>query len=105
MEKILSERLLRYLMTHGVICKGQFAYVRNKSATDQLILLAQSMAVNIDNGTNFDLISPDFRKAFDRVDHSILLKKFGKIATALSVKWLKSFLGDRQIEVKVRTLH
>ena len=103
MEKILSERLLRYLMTQGVICKGQFAYVRNKSVTDQLILLTQSMAVNIDNGTNFDLISLDFRKAFDRVDHSILLKKFGKIATASSVKWLKSFLGDRQIEVKVHS--
>ena len=58
---------------------------------------------NIDNGTNFDLISLDFRKAFDRVDHSILLKKFGKIATASSVKWLKSCLGDRQIEVKVHS--
>ena len=39
----------------------------------------------------------DFRKAFDLVDHSILLKKLSIYKFSSSaLKWFKSYLSDRQ---------
>ena len=59
----------------------------------------------IDNG-NFSLLTMlDLSAAFDTIDHSILLERlqtsFGIDGTPL--KWIKSYLSDRQQKVKIDT--
>eukprot|EP00117_Sycon_ciliatum_P045360 scpid110527/ scgid32615/ Probable RNA-directed DNA polymerase from transposon BS; Reverse transcriptase len=43
----------------------------------------------------------DFQKAFDRVDHQVLLAKLKNIADARSCKWLESYLNSRHLFVQI----
>ena len=48
------------------------------------------------------LFTLDFSKAFDKVDHSIVLTKFKKLGiTGKIYNWIESFLKDRQQTVVV----
>lgn len=54
------------------------------------------------DGRQVDTLFTDFSKAFDRVIHSILIRKL--LNTGLSqlvIRWLLSYLSDRRIYVKI----
>jgi hypothetical protein len=55
-----------------------------------------------DTGSTVRILFLDFRKAFDRVDHSILLTKLANLGLpSFLVRWLTSFLCQRRQRVKV----
>ena len=99
--KLVANQLQKYLSATEKICSEQFAYVKDKSATDQLVILTQYMACYIDKKSNLDLVSLDFCKAFDRVNHSTLLDQIGKFSDPKVTAWIRSYLQDRQIAVQV----
>ena len=50
----------------------------------------------VGNENNVDVIYLDFAKAFDKVDHKILLCKLHKMGTQGRIyNWIKSFLSNR----------
>ena len=100
-EKLVANQLQTYLSATEKICSEQFAYVNDKSATDQLVILTQYMACYIDKKSNFDLVSLDFCKAFDSVNHSTLLDQIGRFSDPKVTAWIRSYLQDRQIAVQV----
>ena len=102
-EKIVAKQLQAYLTIKQKICSQQYAYAKEKSATDQLIILTQQMADYIDERLNFDLVSLDFCKAFDRVSHSTLLRQVSKFSDHKVTAWTKSYLQDRSIAVKIES--
>ena len=102
-EKIVAKQLQAYLTIKQKICSQQYAYVKEKSATDQLIILTQQMADYIDERLNFDLVSLDFCKAFDSVSHSTLLRQVSKFSDHKVTAWTKSYLQDRSIAVKIES--
>ena len=104
-EKIVAKQLQAYLTIKQkiILCSQQYAYVKEKSATDQLIILTQQMADYIDERLNFDLVSLDFCKAFDRVSHSTLLRQVSKFSDHKVTAWTKSYLQDRSIAVKIES--
>ena len=56
----------------------------------------------LDNGDLVRALFVDYSKAFDRVDHSTLLNKMTAISVPkLVVRWLYSFLDNRQQRVKL----
>ena len=56
----------------------------------------------IDKGYAVDSIYLDFSKAFDKVDHFILLKKINSLQiSGKIIRWIESFLKNRQQSVKV----
>ena len=75
----------------------QFAYTKNCSTANALIEVVDSWKSAIDQKQYKISVFLDLRKAFDVVDHSMLLAKlrnyvFGKV----KVKWISSYLTDRQ---------
>ena len=57
---------------------------------------------NLDRGDKAFTVYLDFSKAFDRVDHEILLKKFAIFGIGGNVlKLLKSYLEDREQRDKI----
>ena len=53
--------------------------------------------MNIDDGKVTGAIFLDLKKAFDTVDHSILLCKLNEAGVyGTELKWFESYLGDRQ---------
>jgi ribonuclease P/MRP protein subunit RPP40 len=56
----------------------------------------------IESGSNCELVYLDFSKAFDKVDHSILLSKLAKMGITGKVgKWIGNFLHLRTQAVKI----
>ena len=56
----------------------------------------------MENGTNLDVIYLDFEKAYDKVDHDVLLQKIRALGIRDNIgSWLGTFLLDRTQNVKV----
>ena len=72
------------------------------STLTQLLEHYDTIVDALDGGENIDVIYLDFAKAFDKVDHPILLAKLRALGIGGQVgSWLGSFLVDREQKVKV----
>ena len=64
--------------------------------------MLHSWATALDSGGSVRTVFVDFQKAFDRVDHNIVLHKLAqRNVPHFIVKWMFSFLESRQQRVKV----
>ena len=62
-----------------------------------LIRLTDQILTNIDNDELTGLVFIDFRKAFDVIDHELLLKNLSMYGVRpSSVTWFKSYLSERK---------
>ena len=56
----------------------------------------------MDAGLQVDAVYTDFKAAFDRVNHNILLRKLAKLGVSSGlVSWFKSYLSGRSMMVRV----
>ena len=87
-----------------VVDRRQFGTVPNSSTTHALISIIHELSSSTDgNGSLVRMAFLDFRKAFDLIDHHIIV---GKLQTldlpCWVVAWVTNFLTDRQQRVKLR---
>ena len=87
---------------HQRIIGEQHGFVRNRSTLTNLFLYTQYLFESMDCKTQIDSVYTDFKKAFDKVDHLILLKKlsFNGIKGNL-LRWFISYLSNRQQAVQI----
>ena len=80
----------------------QFGFRQKYSTTHALINLTESIRKTLDEGSFVCGIFVDFQKAFDTVDHKILLHKL-KYYGIRSVcnDWFESYLSDRKQFVSI----
>ena len=102
LEKLLFNRLYNFLEIHNCIYELQFGF-RAKHSTDHALL---SMAEEIRNAMNNNEIAVgvfvDFQKAFDTVNHNILITKLHHYGIrGIANQLLKSYLTDRQQFVSI----
>ena len=97
-ERIIKEDLL--LRTAHLLDKRQHGFLNNKSCTTNMIGFSDSIALSIDdcNVLSTDVIYFDFSKAFDSVNHDILLKKLKTLygTDGRMLKFLMNYLSGRQ---------
>lgn len=81
----------------------QHGFVRGKSTLTNLFHVTQFISENLDVNIQVDVIYTDFSKAFDRLDHEILLSKL-RIAglSPLLLTFFQSYLSDRTQYVEYR---
>ena len=72
-ERIIREELLGRV--HHLIDPRQHGFMLEKSCTTQLVGFCDSLALSLNDSTRTDVIYFDFQKAFDSVNHDIILKK------------------------------
>ena len=66
----------------------------------------ETISQSIDSGNFACSVFVDLQKAFDMVDHRILLKKLGHYGIRGSpLAWLKSFLTNRSQFVSIANVH
>lgn len=95
LETILYRRIYMSLRTN--IAFEQHGFVNNRSTITNLSCLTQQVSRVLDNQGQVDVVYTDFSKAFDRIDHVVLLRKlrgYGFDASALA--FFESYLTDRR---------
>ena len=99
-ERVIQPKIIEHLVKNKKLNKGQHGFVPNRSTQTQLICHYNEIYEAVVEEKRIDTVYLDFAKAFDKVDHSILIKKVkehgigGKIG-----KWLIEFLTNRKFRV------
>ena len=106
MERVVVKQLYGYLEREGLLSEDQFGFRRGRSVEDQLLLTYDSVSEWADSGLLVDVVLFDFSKAFDVVNHGILLEKLRCIGVGGCVlNWIAAFLSDREMYVAVDGAH
>lgn len=74
-EKHVNKHLMGYLNKYKLIHECQSGFRQKHSCQTALVKLIDQWMACIDNGDIVGTLFIDFRKAFDMVDHSLLIKK------------------------------
>lgn len=99
-EKLVHNYL--YPLIHNIIVPQQHGFVRKRSTVTNLVAYTTELFENIDSNKQTDSVYTDFKKAFDRVDHKILLEKiaFNGIRGNLW-RWFRSYITNRTQKVVI----
>ena len=101
-EKFFYTRLIKFCNKYSIISPRQFGFQRGVSTSDALISLTEDIYSAINNKLHFLAAIIDVKKAFDCVNHSILLSKIERYGVkGIPLDWIKSYLSDRQCYVEV----
>lgn len=99
------ERLVHniiYPIFHRIVIPEQHGFVRNRSTISNLLLYTNYLFERMDEGGQVDAVYTDFCKAFDKVDHLLLLQKlaFNGIRGNL-LRWFASYIRNRTQKVVI----
>ena len=101
-EKFFSNRLIKYCDKYSLITTKQYGFQHGKSTADALISLTEEIYSALDNKFHFLAAIIDVKMAFDCVNHNMLLAKLERYGVrGLPLKWLASYLSDRQCYVEI----
>ena len=96
-EKEVFHQGYSYLTGHCLLSKYQSGFRPKHSTLSALIQICDDFLNNMDQGKISCIVFLDIRKAFDSINHDILLQKlndkFGFSCNEL--KWFKSYLNNR----------
>ena len=96
-ERAIYDRLLSYLDKHKVLSNSQFGFRKNHSTEYALTLFYEKISSAIDNKEISVGIFIDLSKAFDTVNHEILLDKLRYFGIrGVAYNWFASYLNNRQ---------
>ncbi len=99
LEKVIAFRLMSYMQSNNLWHQNQYAY-RSKTSTENALLnITEQIYKNIDDKKISLLLLLDLSKAFDSVNHIILLRKLGDMG--VDSAWFESYLSNRTQSVKI----
>ncbi|KAJ3587836.1 hypothetical protein NHX12_011431 [Muraenolepis orangiensis] len=101
-ERLIYEKVNTYLLNHKLLFKFQSGFRRSHSTDTCLLYLTDYIRCEVDAGKYCGMVMLDLQKAFNTVNHSILLNKLRAIGfDSLSVNWVRSYLEGREQVVEV----
>nr|CAH7744555.1 unnamed protein product [Callosobruchus chinensis] len=85
-----------YLATKNILSIDQHGFMKQRSTITNLATVSQYLCDHMDNRGQVDVIYTDFTKAFDKIDHNILIQKIECLGfNKTYVDLLKSYISLR----------
>lgn len=99
-DKIMTKRLNKAIGNQITI--HQHGFVKKRNTSTNVLELTQHGFNAFEENSQLDVFFADFSKAFDKVQHSLLIKKLASLGLSKTMlKWQWSFLKDRTQITKI----
>ena len=101
-EEVIHDRTSAFLNSRNLLYNYQSGFRKNHSTDFCLSFLNDKILKGFDQGLITSMILIDLQKAFDTIDHGILLQKlYATGASKHSVNWFRSYLTNRTFLVNL----
>ncbi len=105
LEKLMSKRLISYIDSNNIFSETQFGFRSNHSTDHAILSIVDKIQKAIDERYISCGIFLDLSKAFDTVNHSILIGKLEYYGIrGVAKDWFVSYLSERQQTVKINNI-
>ena len=105
LEKLMCSRLLKFLEKNNIFFDNQFGFRRGHSTEHAILSIVDKIQRAIDDKEFSCGIFLDFGKAFDTINHDILLEKLELYGIrGIARTWFISYLANRQQTVSVNNV-
>lgn len=102
--KVFEKLIYKHIFNHyrHILSPHQHGFVSNRSTITNLTEFVDFLSTNFNSRTQVDAVYTDFRKAFDKVSHPILIHKLEKSGFHGNLlRWLISYISNRSQFVSV----
>ena len=97
LERLLAKRIISFLKKNRILYELQFGFREGHSTIHALLELLDSIYQNLDDNNSCIGVFLDLSKAFDTIDHDILLKKLSHYGfRGIVHNWFASYLQNRK---------
>ena len=97
LERIIYNRLYKHLLQNNILAKEQFGFRPLYSTEMALLCTLEQILTSLDNKETVMAIFIDLSKAFDSLDHNVLLYKLEHYGIrGVPLHWFKNYLSDRK---------
>ena len=104
-ERVLRDKLAEYFERNKLINLNQHGFRKGRSCLTQLVSHITDIQNNLVQNKEVDTIFIDYAKAFDKIDHHILINKLSKYGLPHKyIKWIKCFLSNRRQFVYINSV-
>ena len=101
-EKLIKIRLTKFLTKQKIISKRQYGFRDDASTSDAISYITNYLYDNLDNSNKIAAIFLDLRKAFDLVNHKILLDRMENLGIRGNVNaFFQNYLSNRKQIVRI----
>ena len=96
LERLVYNRLISHINDNKLLYEYQFGFQNGQSTHLAILMLVDKITEALDQGESVVGVLLDFSKAFDTVDHDILLEKMEKYEmSGVELKWFEDDLSNR----------
>jgi len=103
LEKIVHERLYSFLCKQDILYENQYGFRPKHSTIDAVAKFTSHVMTSIENKCSTVAVFLDLSKAFDTIDHQILLNKLDHYGVrGVALDWFRNYLCNRSQFVSYR---
>ena len=104
LEKIMYTGLYRYLETQNLLYPSQYGFRTKRSCEQAIMELVGNILQSKNRNEHCASVFLDLSKAFDTLDHTILLQKLERYGIrGIVLEWFGNYLKDRSLVAKITT--
>ncbi len=102
-ERVVFNRLFNYLHCFNLLSRFQFGFQKGRSTTDAILEFVDQVSASLDGSQTTIGTFCDLSKAFDCVNHEILIRKLQVYGIdGIALNWLISYLSNRYQKVEIQ---